>query len=79
MANPTTSATVTPGLPTKSTGLWGLVDRYTVVILAALLLLAIPLSLDIFRLGLAAKYLSFAFCAVGIVLIWGYGGILSLG
>ena len=32
-----------------------------------------------FRLGLAAKYLSFAFPAVGIVLIWGYGGILSLG
>ena len=44
-----------------------------------LLLVVLPLSLNIFRLGLAAKYLSLAFCAVGIVLIWGYGGILSLG
>jgi urea transport system permease protein len=30
-------------------------------------------------MGLAAKFLSLGFCAVGIVLIWGYGGILSLG
>jgi urea transport system permease protein len=52
---------------------------YGFLILAVLLLVAIPLGLDVFRLGLAAKYLSLAFCAVGIVLIWGYGGILSLG
>ena len=45
----------------------------------ALLLLALPLVLDPFRLGLAAKYLCLSFAAVGIVLIWGYGGILSLG
>ena len=63
----------------KSTGLWEFVNRYAMVILAVLLLAVIPLSLGIFRLGLAAKYLSFGFCAVGIVLIWGYGGILSLG
>ena len=44
-----------------------------------LLLVVLPLSVNIFRLGLAAKYLSLGFCAVGIVLIWGYGGILSLG
>jgi urea transport system permease protein len=49
------------------------------LLLAVLLLVAVPLTLDIFRLGLAAKYLSLAFCAVGIVLVWGYGGILSLG
>ncbi len=49
------------------------------IVLALLLLIAAPLLLDIFRLGLAAKYLSLAFCAVGIVLVWGYGGILSLG
>ena len=46
---------------------------------ALILLLVLPLTLDVFRLGLAAKYLSLAFSAVGIVLIWGYGGILSLG
>ncbi len=54
-------------------------ERFGVAILATLLLLVIPLTLDLFRLGLAAKYLCFAFPAVGIVLIWGYGGILSLG
>ncbi|MSQ59333.1 MAG: urea ABC transporter permease subunit UrtC [Betaproteobacteria bacterium] len=59
--------------------LWGLLSRYGVVLLAILILLVLPLSLGIFRLGLLAKYLSLAFCAVGIVLIWGYGGILSLG
>ncbi|MBI1397702.1 MAG: urea ABC transporter permease subunit UrtC [Betaproteobacteria bacterium] len=57
----------------------GFLQRYAIVILAVVLLAVLPLSLDIFRLGLAAKYLSLAFCAVGIVLIWGYGGILSLG
>jgi len=56
-----------------------LLDRFSVPILAFLVLLVIPLTLDVFRLGLAAKYLCFAFPAVGIVLIWGYGGILSLG
>lgn len=57
----------------------GLLERLAFPILAILLLVVLPLWLDIFRLGLAAKYLSLAFCAVGIVLIWGYGGILSLG
>ena len=56
-----------------------LLDRFSVVILAFLVLLVIPFALDVFRLGLAAKYLCFAFPAVGIVLIWGYGGILSFG
>ena len=54
-------------------------EKYGLLILAVLLLAVLPLSIDVFRLGLAAKYLSLAFCAVGIVLIWGYGGILSLG
>ena len=45
----------------------------------ALLLLAMPLLLSEFRLNLLAKYLCFACPAAGIVLIWGYGGILSLG
>ena len=45
----------------------------------ALLLVLIPIALSEFRLNLLAKYLCFAFPAIGIVLIWGYGGILSLG
>src|SRR5581483_5002166 len=35
--------------------------------------------LDVFRLNLVAKYLTYAFVAVGLVMCWGYGGILSLG
>ncbi len=54
-------------------------ERFGVWILAALLLLVVPLTFDMFRLGLAAKYLCFAFPALGIVLIWGHAGILSLG
>ncbi len=49
------------------------------VVLAALLLLVLPLSLDIFRLNLVGKYLTFAFVALGLVLIWGKAGVLSLG
>ena len=53
--------------------LWGF------VILALLLVVVLPLSMDIFRLNLVGKYLTYAFVAVGLVLCWGYGGILSLG
>ncbi|MFD2678102.1 urea ABC transporter permease subunit UrtC [Camelimonas lactis] len=48
-------------------------------LLAALLLVALPLGLDAFRLNLFGKYLCFAFVAIGLVLCWGMGGILSLG
>ncbi len=51
----------------------------SLLILAALLLLVFPLAMDIFRLNLIGKYLTYAFVAVGLVLCWGYGGILSLG
>ncbi len=49
------------------------------VLLAALLLMVLPLSLDLFRLGLVGKYITYAFVAVSLVLLWGNGGILSLG
>jgi urea transport system permease protein len=48
-------------------------------ILAALLLLVIPSAVDVFRLNLIGKYLTYAFVAIGLVLLWGGGGILSLG
>ena len=35
--------------------------------------------LDPFRLNLLGKYLTYAFVALGLVICWGYGGILSLG
>lgn len=49
------------------------------LILAALILLVLPMTLEIFRLNLVGKYLSFAFVAIGLVMLWGYGGVLSLG
>jgi urea transport system permease protein len=47
--------------------------------LALLLVVILPVSLDVFRLNLVAKYLTYAFVALGLVLCWGFGGILSLG
>jgi urea transport system permease protein len=49
------------------------------VLIAALILIVLPLTLDIFRLNLVGKYLTYAFVALGLVLCWGYTGILSLG
>ena len=49
------------------------------IVLALLLFVVLPLSVDDFRLNLIGKYLSYSFVAMGLVLCWGYGGILSLG
>jgi urea transport system permease protein len=54
-------------------------DLYSYLILAAILVIVLPMFLDIFRLNLVGKYLTYAFVALGLVLCWGYGGILSLG
>lgn len=48
-------------------------------VLAVIIFVLMPLMLDIFRLNLIGKYLTYAFVAIGIALTWGYGGILSLG
>lgn len=48
-------------------------------LIALLIVVVLPLTLDIFRLNLVGKYLTYAFVAVGLVLCWGYTGILSLG
>ena len=48
-------------------------------VLAVFILLIFPLGLDIFRLNLIGKYLTYAFAAVSLVMVWGYGGVLSLG
>ncbi|CAN6484049.1 unnamed protein product [Victoria cruziana] len=50
-----------------------------VLILAVLLLVVFPLVFDIFRLNLVGKYLTYGFVALGLVMLWGYGGVLSLG
>ncbi len=59
-----------------------LIKRYqlaSVLLLAVLLVVVLPLALPIFRLNLVGKYLTYAFVAVGLVMVWGYGGVLSLG
>jgi urea transport system permease protein len=48
-------------------------------VLAALIFIILPLGVDLFRLNLIGKYLTYAFVAVSLVLLWGNGGILSLG
>jgi urea transport system permease protein len=51
----------------------------SILVLSLVLFVVFPLALDIFRLNLVGKYLAYAFVAVGLVVLWGYGGILSLG
>jgi urea transport system permease protein len=54
-------------------------DALALAAVALLVLAVLPTALDPFRLNLIGKYMAFAFVAVGIVLTWGYGGVLSLG
>lgn len=64
---------------TLDTFLGGKQGAIGIAVLAALILVVFPLLLDAFRLNMVGKYLTYAFVAVGLVLCWGYGGILSLG
>ncbi|MEG0920228.1 MAG: urea ABC transporter permease subunit UrtC [Comamonas sp.] len=50
-----------------------------VALLAIVLMVVLPLALDSFRLNLVGKYLCYAFVAVGLVMLWGWAGVLSLG
>lgn len=52
---------------------------YLPLVVTAILLFLAPAVLSDFRLNLLAKFLCFAIVAVGIDLLWGYGGMLSLG
>jgi urea transport system permease protein len=54
-------------------------DWVGIAVLALIVFAVMPLTLDIFRLNLVGKYLTYGFVAVGLVMLWGYGGILSLG
>ncbi|MFX5914917.1 hypothetical protein ABTE45_19045, partial [Acinetobacter baumannii] len=54
-------------------------DAISVGLVILLLAVVLPAVLDPFRLNLISKYLAFGFVAIGIVLTWGYGGVLSLG
>lgn len=54
-------------------------ERAGFLAVGVLLLVVAPALLSDFRLSLLAKYLCFAIIAVGIDLVWGYGGMLALG
>lgn len=54
-------------------------DLVGYAILAAIIFIVFPALLEPFRLNLFGKYLTYAFVAIGLVLCWGVGGILSLG
>ena len=49
------------------------------LVLAVLLLVVLPLTMSVFRLNLVGKYLTFGFVALGLVMLWGKAGVLSLG
>jgi len=55
------------------------VEWLSLALLAGVILVVLPLMLDGFRLNLVGKYLTYAFVALGLVICWGYAGILSLG
>ena len=54
-------------------------DYLPLAAIAFFLLVVAPAVLPEFRLNLLAKFLTFAIIAVGLDLLWGYGGMLSLG
>ncbi|SFL56691.1 urea ABC transporter membrane protein [Gracilibacillus orientalis] len=56
-----------------------LLSRRVIFSLIFLLLLAAPLFMSDFRLNLLGKFLAFAILAIGLDLLWGYTGVLSLG
>lgn len=56
-----------------------LIEAGVVAAIALLLILVMPVLLSSFRLNLLGRFLAFAIAALGIDLIWGYTGLLSLG
>ncbi len=51
----------------------------SVALLALVILVLFPMAFDAFRLNLIGKYLTYGFVAIGLVMLWGWGGTLSLG
>ncbi|WP_414563260.1 MULTISPECIES: urea ABC transporter permease subunit UrtC [unclassified Anabaena] len=56
-----------------------LIEVGVVVAIALILILMMPFVLSEFRLNLLGRFLSLAIVALGLDLIWGYTGLLSLG
>ncbi|NEQ96814.1 MAG: urea ABC transporter permease subunit UrtC [Cyanothece sp. SIO2G6] len=75
MVNPINA--VASRLRNRSRSPW--IEVGMVVAIALLTILLLPLLLSDFRLKLVGRFLSLAILALGIDLIWGYTGLLSLG
>lgn len=58
---------------------FALLRRWGPVLLLAVVFLLAPQFVSEFRLSQLGKFLTFAIVAVGLDLIWGYGGMMSLG
>jgi urea transport system permease protein len=56
-----------------------LLEAGIVLAIALLLIIVLPLLLSDFRLNLVGRFLALAIVALGIDLIWGFTGLLSLG
>lgn len=56
-----------------------LIEAVIVVAIALLFILVLPAVMSGFRLSLMGRFLALAIVALGIDLIWGYTGLLSLG
>ncbi|MDD5348579.1 MAG: urea ABC transporter permease subunit UrtC [Chthoniobacteraceae bacterium] len=52
---------------------------YKLLALAAVLLVFFPIVLNNFWINIVGKYLTFGFAALGLALLWGKSGVLSLG
>ncbi|RYC29055.1 urea ABC transporter permease subunit UrtC [Lichenibacterium minor] len=75
---PATGPAASPAARDEST-LFDTKEWLAFALVAAVILVVFPLCLDAFRLNLVGKYLTYAYVALGLVLCWGFGGILSLG
>ncbi|MFA7295587.1 MAG: urea ABC transporter permease subunit UrtC [Dehalococcoidia bacterium] len=68
-------------MPTPAAGMWGAAMRALMpaLVLVVLLGFVAPMVLSDFRLNLLGKLMCYAILAIGVDLIWGYTGMLSLG
>ncbi|WP_100406365.1 urea ABC transporter permease subunit UrtC [Bacillus solitudinis] len=56
-----------------------LINRKWLFLVMIIILVAIPFFLSDFRINLLGRYLAFAILVIGLDLLWGYTGVLSLG
>ena len=66
-------------IPKKRRGNLLLLEAGIVIAIALILILIVPWVLTDFRLSLLGRFLALSIAALGIDLIWGYTGLLSLG